>query len=101
MRIPTSFIIAGLLAAAVATLSFREALRRRLLLAAALMSLAYLAIYGLAVILIVVFMPEGIWGFLGDQVKRLRPRKPAPPRAQELTLDQQFQQVAVKLQGEQ
>ena len=32
----------------------------------------YLAIYGLAVILIVVFMPEGIWGFLGDQVKRLK-----------------------------
>lgn len=48
----------------------------------------YLAIYGLAVILIVVFMPEGIWGFLGDQVKRLRPRKPAPPRAQDLTLTQ-------------
>ncbi|PJI52918.1 ABC transporter, partial [Methylobacterium radiotolerans] len=32
----------------------------------------YLAIYGLAVILIVVFMPDGIWGFLGDQVRRLR-----------------------------
>ncbi|OAS26747.1 ABC transporter [Methylobacterium platani] len=48
----------------------------------------YLAIYGLAVILIVVFMPEGIWGFLGDQVKRLRPRKAAAPRAQDLTLTQ-------------
>ena len=43
----------------------------------------YLAIYGLAVILIVVFMPDGIWGFLGDQVRRLRPAKPAPaPAAQ-------------------
>ncbi|GJE01296.1 branched-chain amino acid ABC transporter ATP-binding protein/permease [Methylobacterium isbiliense] len=48
----------------------------------------YLAIYGLAVILIVVFMPEGIWGFLGDQVKRLRPRRPAPPRAGDLVLTQ-------------
>jgi branched-chain amino acid transport system permease protein len=48
----------------------------------------YLAIYGLAVILIVVFMPDGIWGFLGDQVRRLRPAKPAPPPAPELTLTQ-------------
>ena len=32
----------------------------------------YLAIYGLAVILIVVFMPEGIWGFLSRQTRRLR-----------------------------
>ncbi|WP_298958830.1 branched-chain amino acid ABC transporter ATP-binding protein/permease [uncultured Methylobacterium sp.] len=48
----------------------------------------YLAIYGLAVILIVVFMPEGIWGFLGDQVKRLRPKKPAPPAARDLVLTQ-------------
>ncbi|MCB4804611.1 ABC transporter permease subunit [Methylobacterium brachiatum] len=48
----------------------------------------YLAIYGLAVILIVVFMPDGIWGFLGDQVRRLRPSKPAPPPAPELTLTQ-------------
>ena len=31
----------------------------------------YLAIYGLAVILIVIFMPDGIWGFL---VKLARPR---------------------------
>ncbi|MCJ2142298.1 ABC transporter permease subunit [Methylobacterium sp. E-066] len=49
----------------------------------------YLAIYGLAVILIVVFMPDGIWGFLGDQVRRLRPAKPMPPPAPELTLSQE------------
>ena len=48
----------------------------------------YLAIYGLAVILIVVFMPDGIWGFLGDRVRRLRPARPAPPSAGELTLGQ-------------
>ena len=33
----------------------------------------YLAIYGLAVILIVIFMPDGIWGFLGRAFRR-RPR---------------------------
>ncbi|PIK71660.1 ABC transporter, partial [Methylobacterium frigidaeris] len=60
----------------------------------------YLAIYGLAVILIVVFMPEGIWGFLGDQVKRLRPRKPASPRAQELTLTQEAASTAPVLEVE-
>ena len=48
----------------------------------------YLAIYGLAVILIVVFMPDGIWGFLGDQVRRLRRTRPVPPPAAELTLSQ-------------
>ena len=48
----------------------------------------YLAIYGLAVILIVVFMPDGIWGFLGDQVRRLRRARPVPPPAGELTLTQ-------------
>ncbi|KMO35729.1 ABC transporter [Methylobacterium aquaticum] len=60
----------------------------------------YLAIYGLAVILIVVFMPEGIWGFLGDQVKRLRPRKPAASRAQDLTLTQDAASTAPVLQVE-
>lgn len=30
----------------------------------------YLAIYGLAVILIVVFMPEGIWGFVAGRFRR-------------------------------
>ncbi|MCF4128005.1 branched-chain amino acid ABC transporter ATP-binding protein/permease [Methylobacterium sp. SyP6R] len=60
----------------------------------------YLAIYGLAVILIVVFMPEGIWGFLGDQVKRLRPQKAAPPRAQDLTLTQEAASAAPVLQVE-
>ena len=48
----------------------------------------YLAIYGLAVILIVVFMPDGIWGFLGEQVRRLRPARAPPPPAAELSLSQ-------------
>ena len=30
----------------------------------------YLAIYGAAVILIVIFMPDGIWGFLARRIKR-------------------------------
>ena len=34
----------------------------------------YLAIYGAAVILIVLFMPEGIWGFVGDRFRRFRSR---------------------------
>ncbi len=32
----------------------------------------YLAIYGLSVILIMIFMPEGIWGFIASVLKRLR-----------------------------
>ena len=36
----------------------------------------YLALYGLAVILIVLFMPDGIWGFVSGLIDRLR-RKPA------------------------
>ncbi|HMN72558.1 MAG TPA: branched-chain amino acid ABC transporter ATP-binding protein/permease [Rhodoblastus sp.] len=37
----------------------------------------YLAIYGLAVILIVAFMPDGIWGFISKFFDRARPA-PAP-----------------------
>jgi branched-chain amino acid transport system permease protein len=37
----------------------------------------YLAIYGLAVILIVAFMPDGIWGFLSRHLSRLN-RRPTP-----------------------
>ena len=37
----------------------------------------YLAIYGLAVILIVLFMPDGIWGFVRDRFERWT-RRPAP-----------------------
>jgi branched-chain amino acid transport system permease protein len=40
----------------------------------------YLAIYGVAVILIVVFMPEGIWGFVG---RLFRTRSRAPPKSAE------------------
>jgi branched-chain amino acid transport system permease protein len=35
----------------------------------------YLAVYGLAVILIMVFMPEGIWGFFAALKRRLRPAR--------------------------
>ena len=44
----------------------------------------YLAVYGLAVILIVVFMPEGIWGFVG-RLFRTRKRSPLES-AEPLTL---------------
>lgn len=36
----------------------------------------YLAVYGIAVILIMVFMPDGIWGFVSKQWRRLRPQTP-------------------------
>ena len=36
----------------------------------------YLAVYGVAVILIMVFMPDGIWGFVSKQWHRLRPQVP-------------------------
>ncbi len=38
----------------------------------------YLAIYGLAVILIVVFMPEGIWGFVRRLIRRPRAAQASP-----------------------
>src|SRR5271163_3883086 len=44
----------------------------------------YLAIYGVAVILIVIFMPEGIWGFVG-RLFASRPRA-APAAAEPLLL---------------
>jgi len=37
----------------------------------------YLAIYGLFVILIVRFMPDGIWGFVQDMLTRWRTKRPA------------------------
>jgi len=36
----------------------------------------YLAVYGSAVILIMVFMPDGIWGFASSMGRKLRPRSP-------------------------
>ena len=38
----------------------------------------YLGIYGLSVILIVIFMPDGIWGFVSRLFRR-RQRAPSPP----------------------
>jgi len=46
----------------------------------------YLAIYGLAVILIVAFMPDGIWGFLAKFFERARPT-PAPSAPLKLAPD--------------
>jgi branched-chain amino acid transport system permease protein len=39
----------------------------------------YLAVYGAAVILIMVFMPDGIFGFVSAQWRRMRPRKAVDP----------------------
>jgi branched-chain amino acid transport system permease protein len=39
----------------------------------------YLAIYGLAVILIVVFMPDGVWGYVGRLFRAREPALPKPP----------------------
>ena len=46
----------------------------------------YLAIYGLSVILIIRFMPDGIWGFVSNAFTRLRARAKAPPAAASLQL---------------
>ena len=40
------------------------------------LKVVYLAVYGAAVILVMVFMPDGIWGFVSNYWRRLRP---APP----------------------
>ena len=46
----------------------------------------YLAIYGLFVILIVRYMPDGIWGFVTAAIDRLRGKVKAPPAANALKL---------------
>ena len=46
----------------------------------------YLAIYGLAVILIIRFMPDGIWGFFATAFDRWRAQTKAPPAAAALQL---------------
>jgi branched-chain amino acid transport system permease protein len=46
----------------------------------------YLAIYGLAVILIIRFMPDGIWGFVSAGFERWRAQTKAPPPAAALQL---------------
>jgi branched-chain amino acid transport system permease protein len=46
----------------------------------------YLAIYGLFVILIIRFMPDGIWGFVSAAFERWRARIKAPPAAKALQL---------------
>jgi branched-chain amino acid transport system permease protein len=46
----------------------------------------YLAIYGLFVILIIRFMPDGIWGFVADAFTRWRAHTKVPPAAAPLQL---------------
>jgi len=46
----------------------------------------YLAIYGLFVILIIRFMPDGIWGFVSAGLARLRTKAKTPPAAATLQL---------------
>ena len=46
----------------------------------------YLAIYGLFVILIIRYMPDGIWGFIGAALDRWRSRIKAPAAAAPLLL---------------
>jgi len=48
----------------------------------------YLAIYGMAVILIVLFMPDGIWGFIKARLNRLVPASRAPGQFPALVLSQ-------------
>lgn len=46
----------------------------------------YLAIYGAAVILIVLFMPDGIWGYLRGQLERFKRAMPFRPTTATLAL---------------
>jgi branched-chain amino acid transport system permease protein len=46
----------------------------------------YLAIYGLFVILIIRFMPDGIWGFVATAFERWRAKTKAPPAVKALQL---------------
>lgn len=46
----------------------------------------YLAIYGLFVILIIRFMPDGIWGFVSAAFERWRAQTKAPPAVKALQL---------------
>jgi branched-chain amino acid transport system permease protein len=46
----------------------------------------YLAIYGLSIILIIRYMPEGIWGFVQHHIRRWLAPPPFPNAAPELTL---------------
>jgi branched-chain amino acid transport system permease protein len=43
------------------------------------LKVVYLAVYGAAVILIMVFMPDGIWGYATTLWRKLRPLRPAEP----------------------
>src|SRR3981189_3007388 len=46
----------------------------------------YLALYGFAVLLIIRYMPDGIWGFIGTALNRWRSQTRAPAAAAQLQL---------------
>jgi len=50
------------------------------------LKVVYLAVYGLAVILIMVFLPEGIWGSFAALRRRLRPPEPVSSQVPPLPL---------------
>jgi branched-chain amino acid transport system permease protein len=61
----------------------------------------YLAIYGLAVILIMVFMPDGIWGYVSDTAKRWmkRARFAGAAPALKLTQAATASETALEIRG--
>jgi branched-chain amino acid transport system permease protein len=59
----------------------------------------YLAVYGLAVILIVVFMPDGIWGFIARRFRRAAPVAPAPAAPLHLTPADSGAPAALEVRG--
>jgi branched-chain amino acid transport system permease protein len=59
------------------------------------LKVVYLAVYGAAVILIMVFMPDGIWGYVTVQWRRLWPKAPvAADKIEPLPLVKQVAQDA-------
>jgi len=62
----------------------------------------YLAVYGLGVILIMVFMPEGIWGLLRNTFQRIRKPRPAllaPVPALNFDIKTQTERPVLKLEN--
>src|SRR4029079_15947472 len=57
----------------------------------------YLAIYGLAVILIIRYMPDGIWGFVNTATERWRAQLKAPPAVAALQLKPSSEGVYIVL----
>ncbi len=56
----------------------------------------YLAIYGLSIVLIIRYMPDGIWGFVQDQLRRWLPLPPFTDAAPDLMLSPPQRKSAVE-----